>query len=56
MRFLGSRVNIFLIKSFAAAEIEGHGALSRSSLPSKIDSNMALSVSKIVPQIKLVKQ
>lgn len=45
--FLVSFVNIFLMRSFAALDIEGHGALSKSSLPSIIASNIPFSVSKI---------
>ena len=34
------------MRSFALADIEGHGGLWKSSLPSKIASNMAFSVSE----------
>ena len=34
------------MRSFALADIEGHGGLCKSSLPSKIASNMAFSVSE----------
>lgn len=30
IRFLGSFINILLIRSFAEADVEGHGALSKS--------------------------
>lgn len=45
IRFLGSFVNIFLIRSFAWPDMEGHGELCKSRLPSKIASNMPFSVS-----------
>jgi len=44
--FLGSLINIFLIKSFALSDIVGQGEVSRSSFPSKIASNIVFSVSK----------
>lgn len=44
--FLGSFVNIFLMRSFAASDIEGHGALCKSSFPSIMESNIPFSVSE----------
>jgi hypothetical protein len=46
IRFLGFTVNILVIRSFALADIEGHGELCKSSLASRIAANMAFLVSK----------
>lgn len=46
IRFLGSIINILLMRSFAPVDIDGHGELFKSSLPAKIASNMPFSVSK----------
>lgn len=44
--FFGSLVNIFLIRSLAESDIEGHGDLFKSRFPRNIASNMPFSVSK----------
>lgn len=46
--FLGSTVNIFLMRSLAGADMEGHGALCKSSLACKTASNIAFSVSNTI--------
>lgn len=52
IRFLGSIVNIFLTRSFAEVEIEGHGDDSKSNWPLTISSNMPFSVSDVQVQEK----
>lgn len=47
IRFLGSIVNIFLTRSFAEVDIEGHGDDSKSNWPLTISSNMPFSVSDV---------